>query len=99
MFCNVHVHMYLYLHMYKIYRVIYFPNLLFIAELLEGRSYNKSVDVYAFGVLLCELLTGEIPFGRTEINELRQRVLAGKRPTIPAYGISSRVLRLINKCW
>eukprot|EP01031_Cornospumella_fuschlensis_P036760 gene36760-44592_t len=24
---------------------------------------------------------------------------AGKRPTVPAYGISSRVMRLINKCW
>ncbi len=29
-------------------------------ELLDGRSYNEKVDVYAFGVLLNELLTREV---------------------------------------
>jgi serine/threonine protein kinase len=70
-----------------------------VLELLDGRSYNKSVDVYAFGVLLWELLIMEIPFGRSDVNDLRQRVLSGKRPPMPSYGMSSRSVKLVNKCW
>eukprot|EP01039_Chlorochromonas_danica_P001075 gene1075-1165_t len=68
-------------------------------ELLEGRSYNKSVDVYAFGVFLWELLTGEIPFARADLADLKERVLAGKRPALPSYGLPSRCVRLITRCW
>jgi len=31
-------------------------------ELLEGKSFNKAVDVYAFAVLLCEAFTREVTF-------------------------------------
>ena len=52
-------------------------------ELLEGGSFNKSVDVYSFGVLLCELFSQEVPFAGYEIDDIRRAVTRGERPRIP----------------
>jgi serine/threonine protein kinase len=70
-----------------------------IIELLDNKGFNKPVDVYAFGVLLWEIFSEEIPFHRLDIPDIRQRVISGKRPTIPSFGFSTRLTRLINKCW
>ncbi len=70
-----------------------------ILELLDNRSYTKSVDVYAFGILLWEIFAEEIPFNRCDVPEIRNRVLAGKRPAIPSYGFPNRVAALITRCW
>ena len=45
-------------------------------ELLENKSFNKSVDVYAFGVLLCEMFTQEVPFYGVDI-QVRGRSRGG----------------------
>eukprot|EP01036_Dinobryon_divergens_P032656 gene32656-42296_t len=68
-------------------------------ELLENRSYNKSVDVYAFGILLWELLSGSIPFQHLSIADIRQRVLSEDRPPTNYAYTTGRNLRLINSCW
>ena len=72
---------------------------LVITELIENKPYNKSVDVYAFGVLMWEVLSGEIPFYMIDINELRQRVISGVRPRIPSYGFTPKLVQLIQDCW
>jgi serine/threonine protein kinase len=33
-------------------------------EMLAGKGYNKAVDVWALGILMHEMLTGETPFAR-----------------------------------
>lgn len=68
-------------------------------ELLENKHYTKSVDLYAFGVLLWEIFSGEIPFNRMDIPEIRSRVVSGKRPAIPSFGFPARLTELINRCW
>jgi len=68
-------------------------------ELLDNKSFNKSVDVYAFGVLLCEMFTGEMPFAGVDVPTIRERVRAGERPHMPSFGIPARCVRLIQKCW
>lgn len=68
-------------------------------ELMENRAYNKSVDVYAFGILLWELMALEMPFYGVDIPEIRSRVVQGTRPRIPSYGVPPRCVALIQRCW
>jgi len=68
-------------------------------ELLENKSFNKTVDVYAYGILLCEIFTGEMPFYGVDVPTIRSRVVDGQRPHVPSFGIPPRCLKLINDCW
>lgn len=68
-------------------------------ELLENKHFNKSVDVYAFGVLLNELFTGEVPFFGIDLMTIRERCISGERPHMPSYGIPPKVQCLIVQCW
>ena len=67
-------------------------------ELFENKQYNKSVDSYAFAILLWELFTGEMPFYCMEIADIRNRVIAEGRPIIPST-IPRRCADLIRTCW
>lgn len=71
----------------------------YFAELMENKPYNKSVDVYAFGMVMWEVLSAEIPFYMVDINEIRQRVVGGGRPRIPSYGFTPKLAQLIADCW
>ena len=70
-------------------------------ELLQGRTFNRSVDVYSFGIFMNELLTQEIPFTQLDLGEVRRRIIAGERPPLPSlYGNrDSRSVQLIKRCW
>lgn len=49
-----------------------------------GRSLDASVDLYAFGVLMWSLFTGESPYPGMNDKEVVRRVLgSGLRPTFP----------------
>jgi serine/threonine protein kinase len=62
------------------------------------RSFNKSVDVYAFGLLLWEILSKETPFKMLDVTEIRRRVIAGERPRLQSYG-SPKITSLITSSW
>jgi serine/threonine protein kinase/tetratricopeptide (TPR) repeat protein len=49
-------------------------------EQLEGRELDGRADIYAFGVLLFEILTGELPFKGDTIYALAAARLAGNVP-------------------
>lgn len=70
-------------------------------ELLLNKNFNRSVDVYSFGIFLNELLTSEIPFTQLDVGEVRRRIISGERPALPSlYGNRpSRSTQLITKCW
>ena len=68
-------------------------------ELLENKPFNKSVDVYAFGILLNELFVSEIPFVGLDIPRIRERVVNGERPYVATYRIPPAALRLAEHCW
>ncbi|CAM9305926.1 unnamed protein product, partial [Laminaria digitata] len=51
-------------------------------ELLQNRPFNKSIDVYAFGVLLWEVFSREIPFNGYEAADIREAVVGGGRPKV-----------------
>lgn len=68
-------------------------------ELIENKPFNKSVDTYAFGVMMWEMFVREIPFYMVSVSDIRERVCDGQRPRIPSYGIPPRCVNLINRCW
>ena len=40
----------------------FFEIISLVTEIMLKKSYNKSVDVYAYGIVLWELLTRSLPF-------------------------------------
>jgi len=79
-------------------------------ELLAPRSYGlkKSVptreaDIYAFGLVILQVLTGEQPFSNYKPQELAYYVSLGARPDKPQnateIGISDSLWKLIQICW
>ncbi|TMX05327.1 hypothetical protein EJD97_024527 [Solanum chilense] len=52
--------------------------------MLEHRSYTQKVDVYSFGIVILELITGLLPYSSmTSMHAAFVVVNKGARPTIP----------------
>lgn len=66
-------------------------------ECLQGK-YSKASDVYGYGMLLWELVTGEIPYQRLDGFNVIQQIQAGKLPEIPK-GTPPVFAEWIAKCW
>ena len=56
-------------------------------EMFKGESKSTATDVYAFGVLMWEFLTCEVPFAENP-SLIADLVKAGHRPPIPASLVS-----------
>ncbi|KAG9285184.1 hypothetical protein G9A89_004399 [Geosiphon pyriformis] len=80
----------------KIYGVIpYIP-----PEVLRGEKFTKAGDIYSYGMLLLELVTGKPPFHDfSHDNILIMAILNGKRPKITSPLIPCSIDKLIEKCW
>lgn len=57
------------------------------------------MDVYAFGVLLWEILARQIPFYMVDLYDLYDRVRAGDRPRIASAACSRQCSQLITAAW
>ncbi|KAF8389499.1 hypothetical protein HHK36_026194 [Tetracentron sinense] len=64
-------------------------------ELIRRGSYTQKVDVYSFGIVLWELITGMLPFHNIEASDILNK---GVRPIIPK---DSRPLltAIMARCW
>ena len=69
-------------------------------EILQGEIYGEPADVYAYGMLLYELVTTKTPFQDEGLNRYQpiQSVLKGRRPQIDG-GVAEEWKSLIEKCW
>ncbi|KAG0597872.1 hypothetical protein M758_12G027000 [Ceratodon purpureus] len=61
-------------------------------------KYPFKVDVYSFGMLCFEILTGDMPFQGLTLREVKRKVLRGERPQLPN-DIPERLRSLIEACW
>ena len=70
-------------------------------EIMLGKPLDKSVDVYAFGIILYELMTGKLSFSTySDYGVFSRDVIAGVRPVVdPSDGVPPAVADLMARCW
>ncbi|KAL2544296.1 serine/threonine-protein kinase MARK1-like [Forsythia ovata] len=63
-------------------------------------KYSEKADVYSFGMLCFELLTGKVPFedGRLQGEKIARNIRSGERPLFP-YPSPKYLSNLTKKCW
>ncbi|XP_023165422.2 mitogen-activated protein kinase kinase kinase 7-like [Drosophila hydei] len=71
-------------------------------ELLKLSSHSTLSDVYSFGIILWETMSGKIPFEGMASNEIACLILNGGRPSLEnmkAYDFIETIKTLIEQCW
>ncbi|OMO79710.1 hypothetical protein CCACVL1_13496 [Corchorus capsularis] len=63
-------------------------------------KYKEKADVYSFGMICFQLLTGKVPFedGHLQGEKMSRNIRAGERPLFP-YTAPKYLVNLTKKCW
>ncbi|RGB40085.1 kinase-like domain-containing protein, partial [Rhizophagus diaphanus] len=68
-------------------------------EVFRGKEFTKASDVYGFGMVMSEIISGEAPFVDRDYNlHLALDICHGKRPLIPEY-TPEPFKALMERCW
>ncbi|KAI9473498.1 MAG: kinase-like domain-containing protein [Benjaminiella poitrasii] len=82
----------------KKYTVIGTPEFM-APEMYEEKGYSEKVDIYAFGMCLLEMVTGEYPYNEcTNAAQVFKKVTQTIRPECLSRVQDPEVLTLINNC-
>jgi serine/threonine protein kinase len=68
-------------------------------EVLRGKTYTKSADIYSFGILACEILSGLPPYHNLPHDEfLALKICQGLRPKFSNVKVPLLLENLIDQC-
>jgi serine/threonine protein kinase len=68
-------------------------------EMYEGGKSTSAVDIFAFGLILYELIVGEPVFAATlSPEEVKAKVVGGERPKMPE-SVNETVRKVIKRSW
>ncbi|RHZ79138.1 hypothetical protein Glove_151g53 [Diversispora epigaea] len=68
-------------------------------EVFSGEEYTKAADVYSFGIIAYEIVTGFAPYHDIPHDkELARQICDGLRPKIP-FHIPKLITQVIMRCW
>ena len=68
-------------------------------EVLRGKKYTPSADIYSFGILACEILSGLPPYHNLPHNEfLALKICQGLRPKVNNVKVPPLLENLIDQC-
>ncbi len=72
-----------------------------VTALFRGGMANEQTDVFAFGVVLWEILTQEKPHFGFKSQQVQDFTLSGQRPPIKSlpFGFHPRFIDIICACW
>lgn len=70
-------------------------------EFLLGKKYDNSIDVYSYGLIMFEIVTGEKLYSKKMSRlEIISKVGRGYRPQFPkGFEINDKITELIKRCW
>eukprot|EP01119_Soliformovum_irregulare_P024513 TRINITY_DN8798_c0_g1_i2.p1 TRINITY_DN8798_c0_g1~~TRINITY_DN8798_c0_g1_i2.p1 ORF type:complete len:452 (+),score=140.11 TRINITY_DN8798_c0_g1_i2:359-1714(+) len=69
-------------------------------EVFTLTEYTEKADIYSFGIILWEMLTGQSPFKDITSFAIPEAVIAGRRPEIPAkFQVEEDYIKLMKECW
>lgn len=73
-------------------------------EILLQQNYNEKVDIYAFGLILFEMISGQDFFGEIAfMSDIENLIVSGKRPNInlvdDPFGVQDEYVELLKTCW
>jgi len=68
-------------------------------EVALRKPYNEKVDIYSFGIILWQMVTGETPFdGMSKAMYMESVAVGGLRPSIPK-DVPKDLAMLMQQCW